>query len=287
VDETVNQLNALRGQYRRMTKGDLIMERLAAADPPPLELWYQGEIPPPPYLTVVGPRQPSDTARVMVESVVRRLAPHVTVGSGLARGIDTAALTSALAVGGRVIAIVPTGLHEAVSRGGAVTKRITQSGAVVAERLFVSHLSKSHFLFRNRLLAGLADAVYIPEAGERSGTFNTITHALKQGVDVLISPGDVNRATCAGSNRLIQEGAAIILRADDVALCLGLKLPSEAVGPISQAIKKGAGTVEEIAAELRWNIPFTIRELAVAQSRGWVEQDWLGRFRLLAGDPSL
>lgn len=257
-----------------------------AANPPPLELWYAGELPPPPYLTVVGPRRPSDYARGLVERFVRTLAPHCTIVSGLARGIDCVALRAALAAGGRVLAVVPMGLDE-VARSNALPRSIINQGALVAERLFIPHLSKSHFLYRNRLLAALADAVFIPEAGERSGTFNTITHALQMGVDVLAAPGDLDRETAAGSNRLIQEGAAVVLSVADIVDCLGLKIKVTDERPaVARGIKKGGAVVEEIAARLGWSLAETMAALSAAQQSGLVQQDWLGRYRLLAGDPS-
>jgi DNA processing protein len=281
--ETRQRLAGLTKRYRRVPATHPFWDRLQNVDAPPIELWFAGELPPPPYLVVVGPRQPSEAARQLTISVVGRLAPYVTIVSGLARGIDSIALATALESGGRVAAFVPTGLDEELATAGPLIRRILNNGALVAERLFISHLSKSHFLFRNRLLAGVADAVYVPEAGERSGTFNTITHALKMGVDVLVSPGEVGRPTAAGSNRLIREGAPVVLEADDIATALGIALSAETKTPLERAVARGGGTVEEIAARLGWNVPRTIRELAAAQSHGLVEQDWLGRYRLLAG----
>lgn len=281
--ETKQRLATLEKRYRRVPPEHPFIDRLQNVDVPPIELWHQGKLPPPPYLVVVGPRQPSEAARQLTMSVVGRLAPYVTVVSGLARGIDSIALATALEAGGRVAAVVPTGLDDELATAGPLTRRILINGALVAERLFISHLSKSHFLFRNRLLAGVADAVYVPEAGERSGTFNTITHALKMGVDVLVSPGEVGRPTTGGSNRLIREGAPVVLEADDVALSMGIALPQETKTPLERAVARKSGTVEEIAARLGWNVSQTIRELAKAQSCGLVEQDWLGRYRLLAG----
>lgn len=285
--ETRARLHDLADRYQRVPEEHTLWSRAAAADPPPLELWYAGELPPPPYLTVVGPRQPSPYARSVVERFMRVLAPRCTIVSGLARGIDNIALTTALAAGGRTIAVVPVGLDEAVRSGGVLTRKIMARGALVAERLFIPHLSKSHFLYRNRLLATFADAVFIPEAGERSGTFNTITHALKLGVDIYVAPGDLDRATAQGSNRLIQEGAAVALQAADLAAGLGIKITDDGLLPdVAQGLKRGAATTEEIAARLGWSLDETMAALAAAQQSGLVQQDWLGRYRLLAGSPN-
>lgn len=75
---------------------------------------------------------------------------------------------------------------------------------------------KHHFLARNRLVSGLADAVIVTEAAHRSGTFSTVAHALEQNKEVFAVPGPINSLLSAGPNRLLQGGARVVLSAEDV-----------------------------------------------------------------------
>src|SRR5690606_28467668 len=125
---------------------EVFWQRSRQSLPPPLQLWRVGDLPPPPYLTVVGPRRCSEYAVHITEQLVRQVAPHCTVITGMARGIDTVALRAAMHAGGRVVAVVPIGLDEVMRRQPGWTSRLLNSGALVGERLVVPRPTKAHFL---------------------------------------------------------------------------------------------------------------------------------------------
>lgn len=281
-----SEIERVMGSYRRVAVRDTIWRRSLMASPPPLELWQCGNLPPPPYLAVVGPRDCSEYAARLVESLVRQIAPYCTVITGLARGIDSLALQAALAVQGRVIAVVPLGLDDTVRRPSNLVSAVIRSGAVIGERLVVNRPVKTHFLFRNRLLAALADAVFIPEAGERSGTLNTARQALERGVDVMVAPGDLTRLTARGSNQLLSEGANLVTGAADLAAALGLRLDNLSYGTIVpealHCLRERPQTADEIAAAS--GLDFAATNLLIRDSlrRGTIRQDWQGRYQLLA-----
>lgn len=93
---------------------------------------------------------------------------------------------------------------------------VRQGGALISEQEEGIEAHKYHFLARNRLVSGLADAVIITEATDRSGTFSTVAHAISQNKEVFAIPGPITSLLSAGPNRLIQDGAHVVLTAQDI-----------------------------------------------------------------------
>jgi DNA processing protein len=173
-------------------------------------------------VAIVGARAATAYGR----SVARRLAGDlaaagVVVISGLARGIDAAAHEGALEAGGLTVAVQACGpeqVYPPEHRG--LAERIAASGAVVSELPPGVPPRPPHFPLRNRLISGLAEALVVVEARERSGSLHTVRHALDQGIDVLAVPGPVDAPTSVGPNRLLRDGAAPALDASDVLAAL-------------------------------------------------------------------
>ena len=187
---------------------------------PPLELNVKGNLPisRPPVVAIIGTRRPSPYGREITQKLASELAANgVVVVSGLAMGIDTIAHTAALDAGGSTIAVLAQGLHSiypASNRG--LAERITKNGALITEYEMGEEAMKYHFLARNRIVSGLADAVIVTEAADRSGTFSTVAHALEQNKEVFAVPGPITSLLSAGPNRLLQQGAHVVLSAKDV-----------------------------------------------------------------------
>ena len=135
----------------------------------------------------------------------------------LARGIDAAAHQGALGASGRTLAVLAGGLssiyppeHEELANS------IEASGALLSETPMVVAPQRGMFHARNRLISGLARAVVIVEANERSGALITARHAAEQGREVFALPANADSSTSAGSLRLLRNGARLIRDIDDL-----------------------------------------------------------------------
>ena len=180
-------------------------------DKPASCLWYMGKIPVvQPTVAVVGSRKPTSYGQAVSQQIVSELARHsVIIVSGLAIGHDSIAHKTCLEAGGTTVAVIGNGLNDIHphSNQQLATEIINNDGAIISEYPPDEPVYPSHFLERNRLISALADIVVIIEAGERSGTLNTASHALSQGKDVMAVPGNITSPLSRGCNRLIAQGA--------------------------------------------------------------------------------
>ena len=169
-------------------------------------------------ISVVGTRSCSAYAVRMAEQMAYDLAQEgVTVVSGMARGIDGAALTGALRGGGQTVAVLGCGVdvcYPTVHK--ALMEQIIEHGMVLSEYPPGTPPYASHFKVRNRIITGLSYGTVVAEAPERSGALNSASWALEQGRDLFVLPGDVTRINAQGSNNLIAEGAQPIRNAEDI-----------------------------------------------------------------------
>jgi len=171
-----------------------------------------------PAVAVVGSRRPTPYGRGMAERLARDLAERgVTVASGLAIGIDAAAHEGALA-GGRTIAVLGSGLDVPYPNSNRkLFDRITGEGAVISEFPLGTEPLAANFPRRNRIISGLAWALVVVEAAEKSGSLISAEFALEQGREVLAVPGNATSELSRGANRLIKEGAKLTATWEDVA----------------------------------------------------------------------
>ena len=199
---------------------DEFLQRTSVIDNPATSLWYVGTIPKPrPTIAVVGSRKPTSYGRAVSAQLVNELARHdVIIVSGLAIGHDSLAHQACLDAGGTTVAVIGNGLDNIYPRRNQqLAERIIQhGGAIISEYEPGTPVYPSHFLECNRLISALADVVVVIEAGERSGTLNTASHALAQGKEVMAVPGNINAPLSVGCNRLIAQGAAPVLSAQDI-----------------------------------------------------------------------
>jgi DNA processing protein len=189
------------------------------ADPPPV-LFARGTLIPDDQRAValVGTRRASAYGMHVADQLATGLArANVTVVSGLAKGIDTAAHKAALRAGGRTIAVLGNGLDQVYPPENTnLARSITAQGALVSEFAPGIPPDASNFPRRNRIIAGLSRLTVIVEAGERSGAMITADLALEQGRDVLAVPGDIFRDGSAGPNSLLKQGATPVTCTDDI-----------------------------------------------------------------------
>ncbi|HHB80777.1 MAG TPA: DNA-protecting protein DprA [Aliiroseovarius sp.] len=187
------------------------------SDPPPL-LWAIGDIALAhrPVIAIVGARNASSLGTRMTTKLATDLsADGYVIASGLARGVDTAAHTAALA--GGTIAVMAGGVDVIYPRENTVLgEEIAESGLRLSEQPMGTSPQARHFPRRNRIVSGLARGVVVVEAAAKSGSQITARGALEQGREVLAVPGHPFDARAAGCNMLIRDGAALVRGARDV-----------------------------------------------------------------------
>ena len=229
-------------------------QRLASIANPPKSLCFMGKLPTSdaPVVAIVGSRKPSAYGREVTEQLASDLATAgCIIISGLALGIDGIAQKAALEAGGTVIGVIPNELPDIspqtnyklamniIKNGGAILSEWQKGDGKVVNRW--------SFLERNRLVSGLADAVIITEAAERSGTLNTAAHALSQGRDVFAVPGNITSPLSGGCNALLKQGAYPVTEAKDI---LQIIAPEQLKKPDQSQLPLGSSPEETIIINL-------------------------------------
>ena len=211
--------------------------KLAAIPDPPLLLFVAGNLEAlsNDSLAIVGGRQASGAGRRFAASIATELSDAgLTIVSGLALGIDTAAHQGALAGASPTIAVLGGGhrrLYPEPNKG--LARRICdQGGAVISE--YPPPLRPTRYTFpeRNRIVSGLALGVLVIEARERSGSLITASYALEQGRDVMAVPGPVESHLSHGAHALIRDGAGLVESSEDVLSLLGFA-PAQSVSEVA------------------------------------------------------
>src|ERR1700732_4699078 len=161
----------------------------------------------------------------------------LTIISGLARGIDTAAHQGALAAKGRTIAVIGSGLSKLYPpENEALAERIRNgNGAIVSEFSMEIEPDRQTFPMRNRIISGWSHGILVVEAGLNSGALITASQAIEQGRSVYAVPGHINAPSAMGSNRLIQQGAKLVMSASDILDDLQILLPEAKPSPEADA----------------------------------------------------
>lgn len=235
---------------------------------PPIVLYVRGDVSAldTRSVGVVGTRKPSLYATECAKKLSYQMAyAGLTVVSGLARGVDTAAHQAALAARGRTVAVLGSGLENLYPpENRELAEKIAASGgAVVSEFSMATKADRQTFPMRNRIISGLSFGLLVVEAGARSGALISANQAGEQGRSVYVVPGRIDNPGAMGSNRLIQQGAKLVLSArdilDDLGLIFreepGLKSASEALqlSPAERAVREAIGedetTMDDIIAK--------------------------------------
>jgi DNA processing protein len=204
----------------RLEPGDPHYPALLASIPSPPTLDVRGTLEPADALAVaiVGARQATPYGLEVAETLAADLAARgVTIVSGLARGIDTAAHRGALTAGGRTLAVLGHGIARVYPpENRALADAIVEHGALLSQFPATIGPLAHHFPARNRTLAGLALGVVVVEAAERSGALITAGQAGELGREVFAVPGRITSAASRGTNGLIRDGAMLVAHWTDI-----------------------------------------------------------------------
>jgi DNA processing protein len=196
-------------------------QQLAQITRPPFALLYRGSIVEADNqaVAVVGTRKPTSYGRRVTETLVRGLVERgVTIVSGLARGVDGIAHRTALAYGGRTIALLGCSIDTVYPpEHRELAERIVQQGALLSVHLPGVPTMPGQFAARNRIIAGLSMGVLVTEAAAKSGTQITVEYAIKQSKPIFAVPGELGRPMSEGPLSLVKRGAYLVTSIEDVA----------------------------------------------------------------------
>lgn len=202
------------------------------ADPPPV-LFVKGALTEADAwaVSIVGTRRATVYGREVTEMLSAELARNnITIVSGMARGIDAIAHQTALKAGGRTVAVLGCGVDVVYPpEHRKLAQQIVENGALVSDYPIGTPPDALNFPPRNRIISGLSLGVVVVEADERSGALITAEFAAEQGRDVFAVPGNIFNRTSRGTNRLIQQGAHIVLDAQSILEELNLNMVADHV----------------------------------------------------------
>ncbi|MBI4137792.1 MAG: DNA-protecting protein DprA [Candidatus Sungbacteria bacterium] len=235
---------------------------------------------------VVGTRRPTQQGLEAVDVVVRPLVEAgFTIVSGLAVGIDARSHRAALDTKGITVAIVGSGIDDQSlfpQENVSLSRRIQESGgAVISEYAPGTPGLKEHFPQRNRIISGLSRGVLVVEARERSGALITSRFALDQNREVFAVPGSLFSPISRGTNLLIQQGAKLVLSAEDILSEFGMEATkqesSRSAASLDQNQKSIAFLldeplgVDEIKERTGFETPLILATLSLLELKGIVK----------------
>lgn len=264
---------------------------------PPLVLCVKGHLGSldVPRVAIVGTRRATRYGHDVARRLGAELAEAgVAVVSGLALGIDGAAHAGALstASGAPPIAVVGSGLDVVYpARNRQLWEGVAARGLLCSEWPLGTRPEPWRFPARNRIIAGLADAVVVVESPERGGSMHTVDEALTRDRPVFAVPGPITARSSAGTNRLLADGASPLLEAADVLRAIGADPPSPRAVPVAPAPPSGAaGAVldalgwqptglDELASRLDLSVAHLAVELTHLELEGWIARQglWIER----------
>ena len=189
-------------------------EKLKCIADAPYGIFVSGSLPNPdlPSVAIIGARQCTEYGRYVAAQLGATLAKaNIQVISGMARGIDSIAQSAAMEVDGHTFGVLGCGVDICYpAECSKLYERLKESGGLISEYPPGTEPKAQYFPRRNRIISGLADAVVVVEAREKSGTLITVDMALEQGREVYVVPGRITDPLSVGCNRLVRQGAEIV-----------------------------------------------------------------------------
>lgn len=189
--------------------------KLLTIPDPPYGIFYKGRLPEDtiPSVAIIGARECSEYGRYVAEELGRYLGTHrIQVISGMARGIDGISQQAALSAGGTSYGVLGCGVDICYpSQNRRLYEELIGEGGLLSTYAPGIHAMPAYFPPRNRIVSGLSDALIVIEARQKSGTLITVDMALEQGRDVYVVPGRITDRLSDGCNRLLNQGAGVVL----------------------------------------------------------------------------
>ena len=196
-------------------------ERLKQLYMPPDLLYYKGRFPDfsKPVLAMVGARKATIYGRNMAREFASELTGYgIQIISGMAAGVDTSSHLGALDAGGYTAGVLGGGIDSIYPRENFnLYQKVCKTGGIISEYNVGIPSQKGMFPMRNRIISGMADGVFVVEAGERSGSLITADQGLEQGKDIFALPGRITDRYSQGCNYLISQGATLVRSPEDIA----------------------------------------------------------------------
>ena len=232
--EAKNRWNVWK-QYENMVQKEIYFvpytleaypQRLREISAPPFGIYVKGKLPgeEEKSVAIVGARHCSEYGRKMTTEYARAFAEYgIPVISGMASGIDSVAQRAALEAKGSTYAVLGCGVDICYPRENfALYMEMTQKGGIISEYPPGMRPLPQHFPARNRIISALADTVLIMEAKIKSGSLITAEMALEQGKDIYALPGACTDILSEGCNRLISDGAGILISPKELLETMGI-----------------------------------------------------------------
>ena len=215
---------------------------------PPVLLYVRGDpqVLNLPSLSIVGSRKPTQYGSQMAERLGRDLAARgLLIVSGMARGIDAIGHHGAMAVNGRAIGVLGTGIDVCYPKENKkLYEKVLERGAIISEFPLHTHPAPENFPVRNRIVAGMPLGVVVVEGAQYSGSLITARLAMEFGREVFGVPGNVTQPVSFAPNQLIKQGAKLVTNAEDVIE----ELPTPVRAALLQAERPEAEQRNQMAA---------------------------------------
>lgn len=239
MDKSLDQADRVLGDCDRLgihllTRQDATYpERLKAIHQPPMVLYWKGKqiaFDEEAAIAIVGTRAATPYGVQAASKLSAELTRNgALIVSGMAQGIDAAAVRGALKMGGPVVSVLGGGIDVVYPKYHKdLFEDVAAVGTLISEYPPGTETRGSNFPIRNRIISGLSVGVIAVESGRYGGTLSTVNHASEQSREVFAVPGPMDAPQSEGTNRLIQEGAAkLILNADDVLCELVARFPGK------------------------------------------------------------
>lgn len=238
-------------------------------------------------VAIVGSRRATSYGRMVAEELARGLSQKgITVTSGLARGVDSAAHKGALEDEGGTIAVVGCGLDIIYPpENKKLFTEICEKGSVVSEFPLGTTPVSYNFPLRNRIISGISKGVVVVEASEKSGALITVDFALEQGREVFAVPGAIRSSQSKGANKLIKTGACLVENANDILEEFGFTIEksnkkyreessfSKEEQTILEILESEPKQIDTIVEETQFSASKVASMLTLLEIKGFLKQD--------------